>query len=53
LDQGFDAVFEVVKNIIFLLITRQNRKKDPKSRLQEIDTTTSQITPDYNVIDEE
>ena len=53
LDQGFDAVSEVVKNSIFVSEKVQLDTKDPKSRLQELIQQHINITPLYTVISEE
>lgn len=53
IDQGFDAVFEVVKNIIFTSDKIRPETKDPKSKLQEIVQQHLNVTPIYTVIDEQ
>jgi ribonuclease-3 len=53
LDQGFDAVHNVVQNIIFTSEKVQLEVKDPKSRLQEIIQQHINITPLYTVLGEE
>ncbi|MBP7806389.1 ribonuclease III [Candidatus Gracilibacteria bacterium] len=52
-DQGFDAVHEVVKNIVFSSERVKTETKDPKSRLQETIQQHIKVTPDYNVLSEE
>ena len=52
LDQGFDAVFQVIKNIIFTSDKVRPETKDPKSKLQEIIQQHLSITPTYTVLDE-
>lgn len=53
LDQWFDAVHAVVKNIIFTSEKVQLEVKDPKSRLQEIIQQHINVTPLYTVMSEE
>lgn len=53
IDQGFDAVFEVVKDIIFTSDKIRPETKDPKSKLQEIVQQHLNVTPIYTVIDEQ
>lgn len=52
LDQGFDAVTQVVKNVIFTSERVVMEVKDPKSRLQEMVQQYLNITPEYSVISE-
>jgi len=52
-DQGFEAVHEVVKNIVFSSERVKTETKDPKSRLQETIQQHIKITPDYTVLNEE
>lgn len=52
IDQGFDAVHTVVKNIIFTSEKVQMEVKDPKSRLQEMIQQHINITPLYSVLQE-
>lgn len=53
LDQGFEAVDCVVKNIIFVSEKVQTEIKDPKSRLQEMIQQHINTTPLYTVVNEE
>lgn len=53
LDQGFDAVHEVVEKTIFSSEKVQLEIKDPKSRLQEIIQQHINVTPLYTVLSEE
>lgn len=53
LDQGFEAVDSVVKNIIFVSEKVQTEIKDPKSRLQEMIQQHINTTPIYTVVNEE
>lgn len=53
LDQGFEAVDNVVKNIIFVSEKVQTEIKDPKSRLQEMIQQHINTTPIYTVVNEE
>lgn len=53
IDQGFDAVSSVVKNIIFASDRVRTETKDPKSRLQETIQQHIKITPEYTVMSEE
>ncbi len=52
-DQGFEAVHAVVKNIVFASERVKTETKDPKSRLQETIQQHIKITPDYTVLNEE
>ena len=52
-DQGFDAVFSVVKNVVFTSERVKTETKDPKSRLQETIQQHIKITPHYTVLSEE
>lgn len=52
-DQGFHAVHDVVKNIVFSSERVKTETKDPKSRLQETIQQHIKITPDYTVLNEE
>jgi len=51
-DQGFSAVFEVVKNVVFASERVKTETKDPKSRLQETVQQHMNITPLYIVLSE-
>lgn len=53
IDQGFDAVFRVVRDIIFSSERVKTESKDPKSRLQEIIQQHINATPLYTVLSEE
>ena len=52
LDQWFDAVFEVVRNIVFASDRVKTESKDPKSRLQETIQKNINATPLYTVLSE-
>lgn len=52
-DQWFDAVFSVVKNVVFTSERVKTETKDPKSRLQETIQQHIKITPHYTVLSEE
>jgi ribonuclease III len=53
IDQGFDAVSDVVKNIVFSSTRVTTETKDPKSQLQECIQQHIKITPHYTVTSEE
>lgn len=53
IDQGFDAVFRVVRDIIFCSERVKTESKDPKSRLQETIQEHINATPLYTVLSEE
>lgn len=53
LDQWFDAVFAVVRDVVFASDRVQMEIKDPKSRLQEMIQQHLNITPLYTVLSEE
>jgi len=52
-DQGFDVVYTVVKNIVFASEHVKSEIKDPKSRLQEHIQQHMNTTPHYTVMSEE
>lgn len=52
-DQGFDAVFTVVRDIVFASERVRAENKDPKSRLQETVQQHINATPLYTVLSEE
>lgn len=53
IDQGFEAVFQVVRDIIFSSERVKTESKDPKSRLQEFIQQHINATPLYTVLSEE
>lgn len=53
IDQGFDAVFRVVRDIVFASERVKTESKDPKSRLQETIQEHINATPLYTVLSEE
>lgn len=52
LDQWFEAVFEVVRTIVFASDRVKTESKDPKSRLQETIQKCMNVTPLYTVLSE-
>lgn len=53
LDQWFDAVLRVVRDVVFASDRVQMEIKDPKSRLQEVIQQHLNVTPVYTVLSEE
>lgn len=52
IDQGFEAVFGVVRDIVFASERVRAENKDPKSRLQETVQQHINATPLYTVLSE-